>query len=92
MFKKAPHDMADGSQALQELESRIRYRTTEDGGDSTRLAEHARNLRNEYQAAKTSWTARMGALDEHKQDSSTAMPEVLVLDEDKAGQHTGGEQ
>ena len=52
--------MVDGYAPIRELESRIRYRTTEDGGDSTRLAERARNMRREYEEAKRMWEARMG--------------------------------
>lgn len=86
LFERAPHDMVDGSQTLQELESRIRYRTTEDGGDSTRLAESARNMRTEYVVAKKAWMERMAALaggdhePDHEGDGRSVSPVSPVSD------------
>ena len=60
LFEKAPHDMVDGSVAIQELESRIRYRITEDGGDSSKLSTGYTSLRDAFEKAKEMWEVRTG--------------------------------
>ena len=71
--------MVDGSVAIQELESRIRYRITEDGGDLSKLSTGYTNLQAEYTKAKDMWEKRTRSVEEDKKRLKAAVDAVRAV-------------